>query len=76
MNAELPPLQNGEHNSKSASTIDRVMAPLTWQSRDCGRTKQSLKLGIDLRLPGFKSSVLSASALSVVDFLSATTALC
>ena len=25
MNAELPPFTNGEHNSESVSTIDRVM---------------------------------------------------
>jgi len=28
MNAELPPFKNGEHNSESASTIDRVTGPL------------------------------------------------
>jgi len=28
MNAELPPFKNGEHNSESASTIDRVITPL------------------------------------------------
>jgi len=28
MNAELLPFKNGEHNSESASTIDRVIAPL------------------------------------------------
>jgi len=25
MNEELPPFKNGEHNSESASTIDRVI---------------------------------------------------
>jgi len=29
MNAELPPFENGEHNSKNASTINRVITPLT-----------------------------------------------
>ena len=29
MNAELPLFNNGEHNSKSAPTIDRVITPLT-----------------------------------------------
>jgi len=29
MNAELPPFKNGEHNSESASTVDRVITPLT-----------------------------------------------
>jgi len=28
MNAELPPFKNVEHNSESASTIDRVITPL------------------------------------------------
>ena len=28
MNAEMPPFKNGEHNSESASTIDRVITPL------------------------------------------------
>ena len=28
MNAELPPFKNGEHNSESVSTIDRVIIPL------------------------------------------------
>jgi len=28
MNAELPPFKNGEHNSESESTIDRVIPPL------------------------------------------------
>jgi len=28
MNAELPHFKNGKHNSKSASTIDRGLAPL------------------------------------------------
>ena len=28
MNAELPLFKNGEHNSESASTIDRVITPL------------------------------------------------
>jgi len=28
MNAELPPFKNGEHNSESASTIDRDITPL------------------------------------------------
>ena len=28
MNAELPPFKNGEHNSESTSTIDRVITPL------------------------------------------------
>jgi len=28
MNTNLPPFKNGEHNSKSASTIDRVITPL------------------------------------------------
>jgi len=28
MNAELHPFKNGEHNSESASTIDRVITPL------------------------------------------------
>jgi len=28
MNAELPPFKSGEHNSDSASTIDRVITPL------------------------------------------------
>jgi len=28
MNVELPPFKNGEHNSESASTIDRVITPL------------------------------------------------
>ena len=29
MNAELPPFKNGEHNSECASTIDRVITPLS-----------------------------------------------
>jgi len=29
MNTELPPFKNEEYNSESASTIDRVIAPLT-----------------------------------------------
>jgi len=29
MNAELPPFKNGEHNSKSATTIDRDITPLS-----------------------------------------------
>ena len=29
MGAELPPFKNGEHNSRSASTIDRFIAPLS-----------------------------------------------
>jgi len=29
MNAELPPFKNGEHNSESTLTIDRVITPLT-----------------------------------------------
>jgi len=29
MNAELPPLKNGEHNSENASTIDSVITPLS-----------------------------------------------
>jgi len=29
MNAELPLFKNGEHNLESASTIDRVITPLT-----------------------------------------------
>ena len=28
MNVELPPFKNGEHNSGSMSTIDRVITPL------------------------------------------------
>jgi len=28
MNAELPPFKNGEHNSESASILDRVITPL------------------------------------------------
>jgi len=28
MNTELPPFKNGEHNSGSASTIERVITPL------------------------------------------------
>jgi len=28
MNTELPPFKNGEHNSESVSTIDRVLTPL------------------------------------------------
>ena len=28
MNAQLPPFKNGEHNSESASTINRVITPL------------------------------------------------
>jgi len=28
MNKELPPFKNGEHNSESTSTIDRVITPL------------------------------------------------
>ena len=28
MNAELPPFKNGEHNSESASSINRVITPL------------------------------------------------
>ena len=28
MNTKLPPFKNGEHNSKSASTNDRVITPL------------------------------------------------
>jgi len=28
MNVELPPFKNGEHNSESPSTIDRVITPL------------------------------------------------
>ena len=28
MNAKLPPFKNGEHNPKSASTIDRVITTL------------------------------------------------
>jgi len=28
MNAELPPFKNGEHNSDSASTLDRDITPL------------------------------------------------
>jgi len=31
MNVELPPLKNGEHNSKKASTIDRVITLLNWR---------------------------------------------
>jgi len=30
MNAGLPPFKNGEHNSKSASTIDRVITSLNF----------------------------------------------
>jgi len=30
MNAELPPFKNGDHNSESVSTIDRVITPLKW----------------------------------------------
>ena len=30
VNAELPPFQNGEHNSESVSTIDRVITPLSY----------------------------------------------
>jgi len=29
MNAELPPFNNGEHNPESASTIDRIITPLS-----------------------------------------------
>jgi len=28
MNVELPPFKTGEHNSKNASTINRVITPL------------------------------------------------
>ena len=28
MNEEVPPFKNGEHNSESASTFDRVITPL------------------------------------------------
>jgi len=28
MNTELPPFKNGEHNSESASTVDRVITSL------------------------------------------------
>jgi len=35
MNAELPSIKNGEHNSESASTIDRVITPLShWGMSD------------------------------------------
>jgi len=34
MNAELPPVKNGEHNSESATTIDSVIIPLT-HFRNC-----------------------------------------
>ena len=38
MNAELPPIKNGDHNSVSAYTIDRDITPLmeslvSWQER-------------------------------------------
>ena len=34
MNAELPPFKNGEHNSESTSTIDRVITPFKgWMTR-------------------------------------------
>jgi len=32
MNAELPPFKNGEHNSESASTLDRDITPLKRKS--------------------------------------------
>jgi len=34
MNAELPSFKNGEHNSESVSTIDRVITPLTGYYRN------------------------------------------
>jgi len=33
MNVKLPPFKNGEHNSESASTIDRVITPLILKTR-------------------------------------------
>ena len=46
MNAELPPFKNGEHNSKSVSTIDRVITPLRrFHSPICVRSP-SLAVGL------------------------------
>ena len=42
LNAELPPLKNGECNSENASTIDRIITPL---SNELNNSESSFLLG-------------------------------
>jgi len=48
MNAELPPFKNGEHNSQSVLTIDRVITPLSSSLAvtDLSATFQTVELEI------------------------------
>ena len=43
MNTDLPPFKNGEHNSESASTLDRDITPL----KGCWYGQKWLHLSVD-----------------------------